>query len=136
MSIETASILSGATVSATGGTAQSVQSMSESVGTHEAFIFPSGSDQIQERELLSFNVKQPKANAQSPNGYTQGRRKVLLKIPRFDVDGVLVTYDTLSIELATDVKTTDTEVGDMIARGSQLLFDSDFSEFWKHLSTK
>jgi hypothetical protein len=47
-----------------------------------------------------------------------------------------VTYDTISVELATDVTTTDTEVQDMIDRGSQLLFDSDFSEFWKHLATK
>jgi hypothetical protein len=72
MSIESASILTGATVSATGGTAQTIQSMSESVDRQEAYIFPSGSTQIQDRELLTFTVKQPKANSSSPNGYTQG----------------------------------------------------------------
>lgn len=131
MSLVTSSILKDGVVATTGGTATG---MIDKGGTLEKWegILDDGSEFISQ-SVCSFTIKDPKVNIGSPNGYTQARSTVTLKVPLL-LDNGSYTVNTLSIQLAVDHETTDAEISTMLVYGAQLLADSDFSDFWKKQS--
>lgn len=131
MSISTASILKDGTVATTGGTAQAFTSLGDTLNQHNAYF--DGSDFLTRSEC-NFTVKAPKISASAPNGYTQARSTVIMKVP-LALDNGSNTVNTIKIEFSSDVETTDAEKQTMIVYAAQLLHDTDFSAFWKSGST-
>lgn len=131
MSLTTASVLKDGTVATTGGTATGFIHKGGNLGLWEG-IFDDSSEFINQ-STVTFQVKDPKSNTGSPNGYTQGRSTVVMKVP-LALDNGERTVNTLKIELACDHETTDAEIQTMLVYAAQLLADSDFSEFWKKQS--
>ncbi len=128
MSISTASVLKDGTLSATGGTASALTTLGESLSEHKAYV--DGPDFLT-RSDISFTVKAPKVSSGAPNGYTQHRSICLIKTPLV-LDNGNTTVNTVKIEFSTDVETTDAEKETLRVYAAQLLFDSDFDDFWKH----
>lgn len=131
MAISTASVLKDGTVATTGGTATGVIEKGSTLNTLDVIL--DDSSEFIAQSTVHFTVKDPKVNAGSPNGYTQARNVVLLKVP-LALDNGNYTVNTLSITLAVDHETTDAEIESMLVYGAQLLHDSDFSDYWKKQS--
>jgi len=132
MGISTANINVGATsVASTGGTASSFTSLGDSIDRNEVFF---DSTSIVDRKTCSFSTSQPKINASSPDGYTQGRSKFTLRYPIVLADGVTWTTCTFKAELATSVEMSTAEMDDMRYLSAQILADSDFDSFFNSLS--
>ncbi len=72
-----------------------------------------GPEAFIDRKTVEFSVKEPKVSSTAPNGYTQARRKVLIKEP-LALDNGNYTTNTVSIEFSVDVETTDLEITDMV----------------------
>lgn len=132
MSIKNASVLLDGTVATTGGTATPV-TVRSSNGPVKAFL-DDGSE-FAVRKDLEFSVKEPKPSESAPNGYTQAREVFILKVPLL-LDNGKITVNTLKIEMATDVETTDAERLTMRSLGAQALSDSDFTGFWDDQATE
>jgi hypothetical protein len=127
MSLTSASILKDGTIAVTGGTATPFTRLSGDNTSAKASF--DGTDFLS-RLVAVFTRKEPKTNAGSPDGYTQIRRNVFLKIPRTLASGSL-TYDTVKIEFARSVETTAAQLATTKVYAAQLIQDSDFDEFWE-----
>lgn len=79
---------------------------------------------ISTREYV-ISAKRPKVQASSPSGYTQARTKGKFLIPKTLASGAR-TVNTISVELAVDIETTDAEKTEMLYMMAQALFDADF----------
>lgn len=131
MSLSTASVLKDGTVATTGGTATTFIEKGSSLNYWEG-IFDDSSEFISQSSI-SCTVKDPKVNSGSPNGYTQARSSITVKVPLL-LDNGSYTVNTLRLELAVDHETTDAEIQSMLVYGAQLFHDTDFSDFWKKQS--
>jgi len=131
MALTTASVLKDGTVGTTGGTATGFITKGIALGIYEAII--DDSSEFLTQSTVTFTTKDPKVNAGSPNGYTQARSQVTLKVP-LELDNGEHTVNTLRIELSCDHEATDAEIESMLVYGAQFLADSDFSDFWKKQS--
>jgi hypothetical protein len=131
MSLTSASINYDGTVATTGGTATGFISKGQGINNH-ALILDNSAEFINQ-QTVTFTTKDPKVNSGSPNGYTQARSAVTLKVP-LALDNGDYTVNTLKIELAVDHESTDAEIESMLVTAAQLLHDSDFSDFWKKQS--
>jgi hypothetical protein len=131
MSITSASILVDGTVATTGGTATTFIEKGQTLNQWEGILNNAAEFLLQQG--LTFTIKDPKVNAGSPNGYTQKRSSIVLRVP-LALDNSGYTVNTLKIELACDHETTAAEIESMLVTGAQLLHDSDFSNFWKKQS--
>jgi hypothetical protein len=100
-------------------------------GVTGAYI--SNDTSMKTRRDAEFSTKKPKPNAASIGGYTQAYRKVKLRFPRTLADGS-ITYDQITIELRSDISTTDPFIDDMRYIGGQILADPDFDAFWRALN--
>lgn len=135
MGIQTATLLEGATVSATGGTSRTLAPISASSGAATMFI-DSDTSLVSRRTFVA-SVKQPKRVASATSEgvqFTQARSRIIAKFPKTLANGY-VTVNTVTIEVATDVETTSAERLELRKIGAQLLFDADFTSFWDNLST-
>lgn len=130
MSLTSASVLKDGTVATTGGTATALNSLGNTLNQHKLYM--DGTDHLSRTEVLAV-VKEPKVNAGAPNGYTQARSTITLKVP-LALDNGNLTYNTLQISLACDVETTQAEKQTLMVYGAQVLADSDFTEFWEDQS--
>jgi len=115
------------TVATTGGTATSFKSLGNTINQHN-LVLDDGSE-FEARTLLEASVKTPKVSASAPNGYTQARNTMLLKVP-LALDNGLVTVNTVKIEIASDIEMTDAERLSMRVLAAQLIHDSEFVDFW------
>jgi hypothetical protein len=131
MSLNDASLLESGTVSASGGTALAFESKGMLLDKNTLFV--SADTDLRTRREVDCLVKYPKIQASAPNGYTQARAIVTLKVP-LSLDNGAVTVNTIQISMSYDVETSDTEKDDMLTLGAQILSDSDFSGFFKNLS--
>jgi len=131
MSISSASLLSSATVSATGGTA--LPFASAGIVGEQNEIYATGDTDLRTRRSIVCSVKKPKVNASAPNGYTQARSQMLFKFP-LELDNGAITINTVRVETSTDVETTQGEVDEYHKVVAQSLFDTDFDEFRRNLS--
>lgn len=127
MSLTAASILKDGTIGVTGGTATAFTRISGDL--NQANVVFDGTTILSRTEGV-FARKSPKVSSSSPDGYTQARRSVLLKIPQVLADGSL-TYDTVKIEMSRSVETTAADVLTYRGIAAQVLSDSDFDEFWE-----
>lgn len=135
MGIQTATLLEGATVSATGGTVRTLAPISASSG--QATMFVDSDTSLVSRRTIVATVKQPKrvagANSEGVQ-FTQARSRIVVRYPKVLANGY-VTINSVTIEVSTDVETTAAERHELRNVGAQLLFDADFTSFWDNLST-
>lgn len=131
MSLNNASLLSGASVAATGGTALPFGSLGSpgSINT----LYASDDSDIRTRREIVCQTRAARQNVDTPNGYTQSRSIVTVKTP-LSLDNGEVTVNTVRIEIATDVETTDAEKLELRNIAAQAIIDSDFLEFWDNQS--
>jgi len=131
MSIQSSSVLVDGTIAASAGTATSLLTRGRNLDTVET-ILDDGSEFLN-TSFIGFSTKSPKVSVNAPNGYTQVRNTVKVSVPLV-LDNGNNTVNTVSVVLAVDVETTDTEVQSLLVTTAQLLTDSDFSDFWKKQS--
>jgi hypothetical protein len=133
MSIANAVVKTGTTaiISATGGSDVTLKSLGDNIGRHELRF---GGSSMADRNYVTMTANKPKVSLDSPSGYTQERTGFILKVPKELSDGTIV-INTLRVQLATDVNTTDAEKLDMCFLGAQLLGQDDFADFWQSRDT-
>lgn len=133
MPISNASIPVGATLAPSGGTATNLVVVGRSLSDAATFVGTTGVTQLT-RTAIDFSVKQPKVNAGSPGGFTQGRSIVKITSPKV-LANLKRTLNSIKIELSFDPETTDAEVTALKTQAALLLVDSDFTDFWLNQST-
>lgn len=129
MSISSASILTGATLAASGGTALPFTSLGNTLNENSVVYGGTG---ILDRKTGQFLTRLPVVNSNSPSGYSQARNIVNLRYPKTLASGETV-YNTVKLTIACDVETTDAEKLEIRDDLAQILFDTDFQAFWDDL---
>lgn len=127
MSITTASIPLGATYAPSGGTATSFI-VKKATDAGMSVVLDDGSDFLSQTEM-SFTTKEPKSNDSAPNGYTQGRNNVHIKVP-LSLDNGNRTVNNVKIEISSDIETTDAERATLRELAAHVLLDADYQDFW------
>lgn len=127
MSIQNATILSGATVSATGGTTTTyaVDGVDVQNGIH---VSDQAASDYRTRKGITFKARPPKVT--SAGTYTKGKHSATLAMPRSNLAGA-IEYPLVRIELEYSAENTSAEIDEMMKQAAQLAFDSDFTNFWR-----
>jgi len=131
MALSTATSLSGATISASGGA--TVQWSSLGLQGNKNVLVVAADTDLRIRRQIDASAKTPSVQLSAPNGYSQARGVVFYKKPKLLANGK-VTVNTARVEIAYDVETTPTEIQDLLDVASQVCFDSDFTPVFKQLS--
>jgi hypothetical protein len=131
MSLENASIDIDATLTPSGGTTTAFES--EGIINGKQTLFATADTDLRTRREIVCSVVKPKIQASAPNGYTQARSNVVIKVP-LELDNGAITVQQLKIELAVDVEATTTEKETLLSMGAQVLNDSDFRSLFTQLS--
>ena len=127
-----ASISDGATaISPTGGTAISLVAMGIQNGIASTFV--SQDTSMLTRRTVDFSSKDPRANAASPGGMTQARRKVVLYVPRVVTVGSssITTQEKVTLEVAFDISATGAQINNLRYLAAQLLADPELDNFYQ-----
>lgn len=126
MSIRTGGLLTGATVSATGGTAAAFSILSTAVNSVKAFF---GGTTYLTRNEVDFRVTQAVPVSGKEGIFTQRKNRIFIKFPRTLADGSL-HYDTGELKLACHVEATDAEIDEYRAVLAQCSIDSDLDAYY------
>lgn len=125
MSLSTISLLENGTPAASGGTAMAMTSKGGSENKNTLVV--DADVDLRTQRTCVFSVRPPKVQSSAPNGYTQGRCNVVFKFPRTLANG-LISVDTVSLQLSTDVETTVAQKEEMLSLIAQVSFDSETSQ--------
>lgn len=126
MSLQNASILTGATLSATGGTAQSFvpDGLEVKGGVH---IVDSSVADFRIRPAITAKSTQP---VTLPDGtFSKDKRIITYVEPFIDSKGV-VQYDYVKIERRMHPESSAAKGVSILNKGAQLMFDADTTNFW------
>lgn len=131
MAAKTIALLTGATISATGGTSVTFTE----IENHKKgeMLFANLAKTVKLRETLRLKVVQPRPNKGLPSGYTQGVVRAKLVIPKVLTDGTL-THDYVSNEKSFCIETAAEEHTVLNDYMAQLGFDSELADFRNSLS--
>lgn len=88
-----------------------------------------------ERPTITYTVKRPKDQPSAPNGKSQARSQVLVRVPKTLSNGA-ITYNTIKCEIGFDMETSQTEINTLRTYIAQMLLGSDFSPFWEEQSVE
>jgi len=113
-------------ITVAGGTAETVKSLGDNLGQHDTYM---GTGNILTRTSMTFKAKPPVISVGAPNGYTQARSSVILRMPKV-LANENHTVNTVRIELSTDLETSSVEIRELLRIAGQTLNDSDFDEYW------
>lgn len=127
MPLSSASILSGATITPSGGTALAFGS--EGIVNNTNLIYATADTDYRTRKEMACTVKKPKPLTTAPNGYSQSRNKIVIRVPLTLANG-LVTSQTLLIEQSVDVESTAAVNLELRKLAAQALIDADYTAFW------
>lgn len=127
MGLKSMSLLAGATVSASGGSALAFaeDGMSISNGVH--LIVPADAD-YQTRRQLTAKFKPPTLDART-GSYSKDKKSISLAKPIVLADGRVV-FNTIRIEREVHPSLSAAEALELNKLGAQLLVDSDVDGFW------
>lgn len=131
MPVSTAALLTGATIAPSGGTALQFASAGSTMDKNKIYV--SADTDLRTRREIELTVKYPKVQVSAPNGYTQARSLVTLKFPKTLANG-LVTVNTITVNMSTDVETTVAEKLEYRKVAAQVLIDADFTAFFDSLA--
>jgi len=126
MGLQTASILTGTTVSATGGTAQTFGSNGKEVNSGIQLIDTAVTD-FRTRPTLTAKTADP---VQLPDGsLTKDKRVITYAEPFVDTKGV-IQYDYIRIERRVHPESSAAKAVELLKKGAQFCFDTDFTSYW------
>jgi hypothetical protein len=128
MSIRGSAVLVGGTPSASGGTSTDLVVKNSLVQNQMVMTLDDSSEFIDETKI-TFSSTDPKVSVGAPNGYTQARSNLVISRP-LALDNGEYTTNTFRATLSVDPETTDAEVAELLSVAAQILFGSDFSDFW------
>lgn len=127
MTIANASFDIGGSISVTGGTATGVVSLGNTQDKHPVILDDAST--YQNHTGIEFAVKRPRVSDTAPNGYTQMRNTVVIRIPLL-LDNGKYTTNTVRIEMSTDPETTSSERGTLQQLAAFICSDADLDQFW------
>jgi len=133
MSLADVSLNATSSTTPTGGTALALDSLGQTLGKNHLF-FAADTDFRTRREMIC-TASQPRVQSSAPNGYTQARQNILLKVP-LALDNGATTVNTASVQFAMDVETSDSEKDQVIQLIITALCDSNVVAFIKNGSTE
>ena len=126
MGLQNASILAGATITVTGGTAQNFVPDGVEVknGVH---LVDSTVTDFRTRPSLTAKTNQPTT---LPDGsFSKDKRVITYAEPFIDSKGV-VQYDYIQIVRRVHPESTAAKASGLLVKGAQLCNDADFTNFW------
>lgn len=131
MAIRNATILTGATISATGGTSSTLKTTGLSVpGGVQVSDF--GVSDIRLRPTITCKARP--AQLQRDGSWSKQKVDYTIRIPKILADGS-TSVNFASGTISVHPETTDAEITKIIAWNCQILFDSDFTDFVKNAVT-
>lgn len=127
MSLVNLAILVGGTPSATGGTSKTYTPDGQSVpnGLH---IADASETDFRIRPHMTFRTTVPKYNNNTLKYDGKEKRFMTLTRPKLEADGT-ISNNYIKIEIGFSPTSTAAEKAELAISGSQLLFDSDTTEF-------
>lgn len=127
MGLKTMSLLTGATVSATGGTALVFAEDSVNVPNGVHLVVPSETD-YQTRTQVTAKVKQPVLDPKT-GVYGKDRKTMSCTKPKVLASGQVV-FPVIRVEREIHPSMTAAEILELNKLGAQMLVDSDSADFW------
>lgn len=127
MGLKTMSLLAGATVAASGGTALAFAEDGQTIQNGVHLIVPSDTD-YQTRRQVTAKYRPPTLNA-STGVYSKDKKSISLALPLVLPDGKVV-FNTIRIEREVHPSLAAASAAELCALGAQLLCDSDVTSFW------
>lgn len=131
MSVQNASILAGATITPSGGSAVSYTPNGQTIQNGIQLIDAAVTD-YRIRPTLTLKVKNPVLDSQLV--YSKDRKSILLVEPILLASGKVV-FNLIRIEREVHPETTAANTLGLNTKGAQLLTDADFTNFWAAGST-
>lgn len=132
MSLANASVLTGATVSATGGSAVNYTPDGRSIPNGLHLIDASNTDFVTRAQLTAKTkdpVLSPIPGGNGALGYGKDKRSVVLVEPFKAANGT-IHFNLIRIEREVHPETTAAAALDLNKKGAQIATDSDFTSFW------
>lgn len=126
MSIQGSTILSGATISATGGTSSTLTLTGAEV-KHGLQVADLSVADFRIRPFINFKQRQPVLHGKV---YNKSRNEAMICIPKVLADGS-IAFPLARVSLEAHPEQSDAEVSKILAWAAQLAFDSDFTNFFK-----
>lgn len=133
MPIKTASILVGATVSATGGTALAFTTDAQTVPNGVHVVDAAATDFRTATQITARNFKIPSVDKDGV--YSKGRKGMTLVKPKILASGKTV-FPLGRVEIEDHPEMTQAEKDELRLETAQMLIDSDFVTFWRVGSTE
>jgi hypothetical protein len=126
-----ATVKTGATMAPSGGTDLSFSSAG--IRNDSNTLNCDSDTDLRTRRQIICRTVEPKVSSGAPNGYTQARAFGTLKFPITLANGE-VTVNTVRVEFAFDVETTEAERDEMRIIAAQYLTDTDFDDLFNDLN--
>jgi hypothetical protein len=127
MGLKTMTLLAGATVAATGGTALAFADDGVSIQNGVHLIVPADAD-YQTRRQLTAKYRQPSLDVKT-GVYGKDKKSISLALPVVLADGKVV-FNTIRIEREVHPSLAAASALELCNLGAQLLTDSDVTAFW------
>lgn len=125
MGLQNATILTGATVSVSGGTVQTFTPDGVFIqnGVHLA---DAAEASYAIRQSLTLKTRNPQL---SGSVYGKGKRWATLTVPKVLADGT-ISFNVVRIEVEVHPEMSSADQTDMLKKAAQLFVDADFTSFW------
>jgi hypothetical protein len=127
MGLKTMTLLAGATVAATGGTALAFADDGVSIQNGVHLIVPADAD-YQTRRQLTAKYRQPSLDVKT-GVYGKDKKSISLALPVVLADGKVV-FNTIRLEREVHPSMSAADVLELNKLGAQLLTDDDVLAFW------
>lgn len=127
MGLKTMSLLAGATVAASGGSALAFAEDGVSIANGTHLIVPADTD-YQTRRTVTAKVRQPTLDPRTGT-YGKDKKSLCLALPLVLTDGRVV-FNTIRIEREVHPSLSAANADELCKLGAQMLVDSDVSAFW------
>lgn len=127
MGLKTMSLLTGATVSASGGSALAFAENGVSVTNGLQLIVPADAD-YQTRRSVTVKVKQPTVDPKT-GVYSKDRKTMSLTLPMVLSDGKVV-FNVIRVEREVHPSLSAANALELNKLAAQMLTDSDATDFW------
>lgn len=127
MALKNMSLQTGATVSATGGTALVFADDGITIANGLHLMVPADAD-YQTRRTVTVKYRAPAINAQT-GAYGKDKKSICLAQPMVLTDGTVV-FNTIRLEREVHPSLSAAAALDLCVLGAQLLTDADATSFW------
>ena len=128
MALSNATLIDGATLSATGGTTVNYAPSGKIVPDGVEIVDVDATD-YQTRTSVSLRVKMPSYNANTAT-WSKGKRMVTFVAPKVLASGEVV-FPVVRIDVEDHPEMTAAEALELRTRAAQILFDADFDTYFK-----